>query len=60
MIDLLLTFGAVAEGKTLLPNRRFDDSQDCLTFLGRRLEGFGRLRMGLQGDACKRAPWRSL
>lgn len=33
MIDLLFTFGAVAESKTLLPNRRFDDSQDCLTFL---------------------------
>ena len=60
MIDLLFTFGAVAESRT--PDRRFDDSQDCLTFLKRRLEGFGRLRIGPAGSGGNRqpAPWRSL
>lgn len=62
MIDLLFSFGAVAQGKTLLPTRRFDDSQDCLTFLRRQLEGFGRLRLDQLGraDGGKPAPWRSL
>lgn len=61
MIDLLFTFGAVAERKTPLPNRRFDDSQDCLTFL-KRLEGFGRLRVGraCRDDSGQPVPWRSL
>lgn len=62
MIDLLFTFGATAECRTQLPSRSFDDSQDCLTFLKRRLEGFGRLRIGPRGQDIGRrpAPWRSL
>ena len=62
MIDLLFTFGAVAESKTVLPDRRFDDSQDCLTFLKRRVAGFGRLRIGAKDPVGSGplAPWRSL
>ena len=62
MIDLLFTFGAVAESKTLLPNRRFDDSQDCLTFLRRQVEGFGQLRTSQRRRGCsgQPIPWRSL
>lgn len=62
MIDLLFTIGAVAESKTLLPNRRFDDSRDCLTFLKRQVEGFGRLRIRqcCRDGSGQPAPWRSL
>ena len=62
MIDLLITIGAVAQSTAPQRNRRFDDSQDCLTFLERQLEGFSRLRLGqrrLEGSA-QSAPWRSL
>lgn len=62
MIDLMLTFGAIADSKTLMPDRHFDDSQDCLTFLKRQLEGFARLRINprrLEGEGPP-APWRSL
>jgi hypothetical protein len=50
MIDLLVTFGAVA------------DSQDCLPFLERRPVGFGRLRLRQRSGEVsgQRAPWRSL
>jgi hypothetical protein len=46
----------------LLPRLRFDDSQDCLTFLERQIEGFGTLRIR---QTCREgeeepAPWRSL
>ena len=62
MIDLLFTFGAVAESKTPLPNRRFNDSQDCLTFLKRQVVGFDRLRFKqrCQEGSAQPAPWRSL
>lgn len=62
MIDLLFTFGAVAESKTLLPNRRFDDSQDCLTFLKRQVDGFGQLPTSqhCRGGSGQPVPWRSL
>ena len=62
MIDLLFTFGAVAESKAVLPDRGFNDSQDCLTFLKRQMAGFGRLRIGPGGpdSSDMPAPWRSL
>jgi len=61
MIDFLITFGAIAESRTLMPGRQFDDSQDCLTFLKRRLAGFGGLRIGPRDPAGRQpAPWRSL
>jgi hypothetical protein len=62
MIDLLFTFGAVAESKTPPPNRRFDDSQDCRTFLKGQLVGFGRLRISqrCQEGSAQPGPWRSL
>ena len=62
MIDLLFSFGAAAERKTLLRNQQFDDSQDCLTFLKRRVEGFGRLRIGerFPDGGGPLVPWRSL
>lgn len=62
MIDLLFTFGAVAESKTLLTNGTFDDSQDCLTFLKRQVKGFVRPRLSQrrQGGSAQPAPWRSL
>ena len=46
----------------LLPKLRFDDSQDCLTFLERQVEGLGTLRIS---QSCAEsgeqpAPWRSL
>ena len=46
----------------LLPKLRFDDSQDCLTFLERNVEGVGTLRIS---QSCAEsseqpAPWRSL
>jgi hypothetical protein len=46
----------------LLPNLRFDDSQDCLTFLERQVEGFGTLRISQScSDGNEQpAPWRSL
>ena len=46
----------------LLPNLRFDDSQDCLTYLERRVEGFGTLRISQSCAAGSEqpAPWRSL
>lgn len=61
MIDLMFTFGAAAESKTL-PSRGFDDSQDCLTFLRRRMEGFAHLRINPRrpGSDGSLAPWRSL
>lgn len=45
-----------------LPVQRFDDSQDCLTFLERQVPGFGTVRVN---QACsdrgmEPAPWRSL
>jgi hypothetical protein len=62
MIDLMFTFGAVAESKRLLPGHGFDDSQDCLTFLRRQMEGFVRLRINPRrpGGGGPLAPWRSL
>lgn len=44
------------------PKLRFDDAQDCLTFLERQIEGFGLLRITHRcpegtGEA---PPWRSL
>lgn len=53
---------ASASKPWLLPKLRFDDSQDCLTFLERQVEGFGTLRIS---QACPErgmasAPWRSL
>ncbi len=62
MIDFLITFGAVAESRTLVPGRPFNDSQDCLTYLKRQLEGFGRLRIapGPASGGNRPAPWRSL
>ena len=62
MIDLLFTFGAVAESKTLPTYGRFDDSQDCLTFLKRQVTGFGRLRIGehWRDGSGQPVPWRSL
>ena len=76
MIDLLFTLGAVAQSKTLegaraktaasapalLPTRRFDDSQDCLTFLNRQVVGFGTLRVSFccSGGTEQPVPWRSL
>ena len=62
MIDFLITFGAVAESRTLVPGRPFNDSQDCLTFLKRQLESFGRLRItpGPASGSGPPAPWRSL
>ncbi|HET9353664.1 MAG TPA: hypothetical protein VFO32_06670 [Sphingomicrobium sp.] len=61
MIDLMLTLGVAAESKTL-PSRGFDDSQDCLTFLRRQMEGFARLRINPRrpGGGGPLAPWRSL
>lgn len=46
----------------LLPNMRFDDSQDCLTFLERQVEGFGTLRVSqsCSSGGDEPAPWRSL
>ena len=44
MIDLMITLGAWAERRTMLTDRPFNDSQDCLTFLERQLEGLRRLR----------------
>ena len=62
MIDLLFTFGAVAESKTLLTNRTFDDSQDCLTYLERQARGRAVLCIGKRspGGRQQPAPWRSL
>ena len=54
MIDLLFTFGAVAEREALHSKHRFDDSQDCLTFLKRRLEGLDRLDQ--RAPAARSAP----
>lgn len=61
MIDLLFTFGAVAESKTLRPTP-VDDSQDCLTFLKRQVVGFGQVRASQRClDVSELpAPWRSL
>jgi hypothetical protein len=61
MIDLMLTFGAAAESKTL-PGRGFDDCQDCLPFLRRQMEGFAHLRINPRrpGSDGSLAPWRSL
>lgn len=46
----------------LLPKLRFDDSQDCLTFLERQVEGFGTLRVSqnCSGSSEQPVPWRSL
>lgn len=63
----LPTRGAAQTGRStakpwLLPNLRFDDSQDCLTYLERQVAGFGTLRIS-QNCAINRdqpAPWRSL
>ena len=60
MIDLLFTIGAAAERRTVLTDRPFNDSQDCLTFLKRQLEGLRRLRIEPQFEHGKPAPWRSL
>lgn len=60
MIDLLFTFGAVAQSKTLRPT--VDDSQDSLTFLKRQVAGSVRPpinRRCLEGSG-QIAPWRSL
>jgi len=61
MIDLLFTFGAVAESKTLLLTP-VDDSQDCLTFLKRQVAGSVRLLINRRclEDSGQIAPWRSL
>lgn len=43
------------------PAMRFDDSQDCLTFLERRVAGFGILRISQRcSESEQPVPWRSL
>lgn len=46
----------------LLPKLPFNDSQDCLTFLVRQIEGFGLLRITHRcpEGTGQVAPWRSL
>ena len=62
MIDLLITIGAVARSSAPRRNRRFDDSQDCLTFLERQVAGSVRLLITRRclKDYRQVAPWRSL
>jgi hypothetical protein len=62
MIDLLITICAVGQSSAPRRNQRFDDSQDCLTFLERQVAGSVRLSISRPCLEDRRpiAPWRSL
>lgn len=60
MIDLMFTLSAAAERTPMLTGRAFNDSQDCLTFLMRQMDGLRQLRIEPPVERRAPAPWRSL